>query len=443
MFHPLGVRVVTGHRFLGGFIGSNDDMLAYVSEKVCKWVSNVRMFADIASTQPQLAYTAFTRSLQHEWTFLLRVIPNCHGVFQDLEHVIGAIFLPALFGVEISSEERDLFVLPLRMGGLGVINPVVAATGVHEFSVCSTAVLTRSIVHAMEFELDDHIEAVMQAKSHHRRLMSDIFTDLFNSLLPSFDLHRQRAILRAKECNLSSWLAVLPIEKDQFDLSAQEFRDGLALRYRKPLLCLPSNCDGCGASFTVTHALDCRVGGLVGRRHNEVRDAFGDLASLVWSQVRREPIVKESSGVDEGTLVADLCVRGVWQPQCDALFDIRVVDTDAPSYSRQSPRSVLCSAESEKKKKYLQACHDRRADFTPLCVSIDGMLGAEAEFFLKRLGDFLAVKWERPFSVVMGWIQARLSFAILRATMLCVRGSRTKWRCLGIVDGASLPLAID
>ena len=185
--------------------------------------------------------------------------------------------------MEISSEERDLFVLPLRMGGLGVINPVVAATGVHEFSVRSTAVLTRSIVHAMEFELDDHIEAVMQAKSHHRRLMSDIFTDLFNSLLPSFDLHRHRAILRAKECNLSSWLAVLPIEKDQFDLSAQEFRDGLALRYRKPLLCLPSNCDGCGASFTVTHALDCRVGGLVGRRHNEVRDAFGDLASLVWS----------------------------------------------------------------------------------------------------------------------------------------------------------------
>ena len=153
MFHPLGVRVVTGHRFLGGFIGSNDDMLAYVSEKVCKWVSNVRMFADIASTQPQLAYTAFTRSLQHEWIFLLRVIPNCHGVFQDLEHVIGAIFLLALFGVEISSEEQDLFVLPLRMGGLGVINPVVAATGVHEFSVRSTAVLARSIVHAMEFEL--------------------------------------------------------------------------------------------------------------------------------------------------------------------------------------------------------------------------------------------------------------------------------------------------
>ena len=32
------------------------------------------------------------------------------------------------------------------------------------------------------------------------------------------------------------------------------------------------------------------------------------------------------------------------------------------------------------------------------------------------------------------------SFAILRAALLCVRGSRTKWRSLGIIDGASLPI---
>ena len=32
-------------------------------------------------------------------------------------------------------------------------------------------------------------------------------------------------------------------------------------------------------------------GGLVTGRHNEVRDAFGDLASLVWSSVIKEPVV--------------------------------------------------------------------------------------------------------------------------------------------------------
>ena len=167
--------------------------------------------------------------------------------------------------------------------------------------------------------------------------------------------------------------------RSQFDLSAQEFRDGLALRYKKPLLSLPSVCDGCGGQFSIGHALDCRFGGLVGRRHNEVRDAFGDLASLVWSPVTKEPVVRDGSATGADTLVADLCVRGVWEPQTEALFDIRVVDTDAQSYRARTPCDVLGTAEAEKRK-YLRACQDQRATFTPLCVSIDGMLGSETEF---------------------------------------------------------------
>ena len=50
-------------------------------------------------------------------------------------------------------------------------------------------------------------------------------------------------------------------------------------------------------------------------------------------------------------LVADLVVRGVWIPQTEALFDIRVTDTDTQSYSNQSLKEVLQSAENEKKKK--------------------------------------------------------------------------------------------
>ena len=71
-------------------------------------------------------------------------------------------------------------------------------------------------------------------------------------------------------------------------------------------------------------------------------------------------------------------------------------------------------------------------------MSVDGMLGSEAEFLLllllllllsilskdtgstkgkpvrgvRRLGDFLGTKWERPYSVVMEWVRVRLSFAI-------------------------------
>ena len=138
----------------------------------------------------------------------------------------------------------------------------------------------------------------------------------------AFDPLQQRAVLRAKEFNLSGWLSALSLARDQFDLSPQEFQDALALRYRKPMLNLPGCCDGYGATFTIDHALDCCFGGLVTRWHNEVCNAFGDLSSLVWDPVYREPIVQEVSDDGYTALKADLAVQGVWQPQCDALFDI-------------------------------------------------------------------------------------------------------------------------
>ena len=92
----------------------------------------------------------------------------------------------------------------------------------------------------------------------------------------------------------------MPLESHRFDLSPQESRNSLALRYQKPLLDLLPLCDGCGAPFSIEHALDSRVGGLVGQHHNKVRDAVGDLASLAWGQVTRESVVCESSNDSSG-----------------------------------------------------------------------------------------------------------------------------------------------
>ena len=45
-------------------------------------------------------------------------------------------------------------------------------------------------------------------------------------------------------------------------------------------------------------------------------------------------------------------MRGEWQPQGEALFNVRVVDTDAKSYVSRSVADVLVNAEEEKKQKY-------------------------------------------------------------------------------------------
>ena len=149
---------------------------------------------------------------------------------------------------------------------------------------------------------------------------------------------------------------------------------------------MSSQCDGCGAPFSLTHALDCRKGGLVTQRHNEIRDALGDLAAMRFKEVLREPVVRESDDtLGIPALIADLSVRGVWQPQTVALFDVRVVDTDAQSYLSRSVGTILSSAEQEKKIKYSEAVEARHASFTPFVMSVDGFLGREAAHFLKRL----------------------------------------------------------
>ena len=45
---------------------------------------------------------------------------------------------------------------------------------------------------------------------------------------------------------------------------------------------LSTDCDGCGAPFTTSHALDCMKGGLIVQRHNEIRDLLFDLLSIVY-----------------------------------------------------------------------------------------------------------------------------------------------------------------
>jgi len=85
---------------------------------------------------------------------------------------------------------------------------------------------------------------------------------------------------------------------------------------------------------------------LVTQRHNEVRDALGDLAALACKNVILEPVVHYGD-VDSPALIADLGVRSVWLPQTEILFGICVTDSDAPSYVHCSVADVLATAGEE------------------------------------------------------------------------------------------------
>ena len=140
--------------------------------------------------------------------------------------------------------------------------------------------------------------------------------------------------------------------------------------------------------------------------------------------VPKNPTVSRNLHKNRGEIRGDLCIRGLWNKGTDCIIDVRVTDTDAKSNLSKDPAKVLETHEREKKRKYLEPCLAQRRHFTPFVVSTDGLIGKEAASLLKKLSTLLSEKWEKPYSVVRGYVNARMSIAIVRATHLCLRGSR-------------------
>ena len=400
LFEPLGVNITCSHRLLGGHVGSSEGRSAYVEEKVKEWVEHLAQLSATAVRLPQDAYAAVTKSLSQEWNYIQRVIPECGPAPSPLEKAISEGFLPKLFGCEISPAERQMFELPVKLAGLGMTNPCVLGPRAYEVSRKATAHLTLAIAGAEEFDVATHRESVFNARAEARSTRNEESLRKFDASMPALGERTQRSLRRAKDFSTGAWLSAMPSEKNDTVISAREFCDGLALRYNKPLLALPGVCDGCGKSFSLDHGLNCPNGGNIIRRHNEVRDVAGQLASMAYSHVTPEPVVREqgTGPSDGGGLVCDLAVRGVWNPQTQVLFDFKIVNTDAHSYVNRSVRAALESAAAMKRSKHKEACADRRADFTSFVCSTDGAIHREGQHFLKRLAARLATKWDMAYS---------------------------------------------
>ena len=58
MFSNLGIKVVSGSRFLGDFIGDHSMADDYVAQKVQMWSDCLQHLSEVAKVQPQAAHAA-------------------------------------------------------------------------------------------------------------------------------------------------------------------------------------------------------------------------------------------------------------------------------------------------------------------------------------------------------------------------------------------------
>ena len=126
----------------------------------------------------------------------------------------------------------------------------------------------------------------------------------------------------------------------------------------------------------------------------------------------------------------DVAANGVWGGRFErAFFDVRVFNPSARSNSGPIS-SVNRKHEQEKKRQYQQRIRlVEHSTFTPLVFSTSGGMGSLASFFFKRLASMITEKKENAsYSETLWCIRCKLNFALLRSSIMCVRGARSSYR---------------
>ena len=205
------------------------------------------------------------------------------------------LFFPPLLGREIPGKvERDLFSLPVRLGGLGLFNPTVTAFRQHACSLHTSSPLVDLIVsqiHDASSCFAIQIQLRSEVLATHRKELQEFAINIYDQL-PS---ELQSSVELACERGASNWLSCLPLRSHGFSLHKSAFRDGLLLRYHWTPLACPTSC-ACGHDFTIDHCISCPKGGFPSLRHNEVRDLTAKMMSEVCNNVSIEPRLQPLSG---------------------------------------------------------------------------------------------------------------------------------------------------
>jgi len=149
--------------------------------------------------------------------------------------------------------------------------------------------------------------------------------------------------------------------------------------------------------------------------------------------VETEPLLQPLNGENFHYLSAnkqaeaksDIKCLGFWSAMRQAFFDIKVVSPYARSNAHKSIPSLLLGAEKSKSREYRERILNvEHGDFNPLVFTTAGAMAPQSQIVLRRLAEKISEKQSLPRSVVTGWLRCRLSFSLLRTTLLCVRATR-------------------
>jgi hypothetical protein len=133
------------------------------------------------------------------------------------------------------------------------------------------------------------------------------------------------------------------------------------------------------------------------------------------------------SAIKEEDARSDVRCMGFWRRWRQAYFDVRVISPYARSYLSKNHKQMYREAEQAKDRHYKARINNvEHADFTPLAFTTAGGFAPKSEIFLKRISQRISEIKDQHISKTTGVLRCRFSFALLRTTLMCLRGTRKR-----------------
>ena len=408
-----------GVALLGGALGAADFVAGNLERRVRKAEQALDVLAQFNDSQMELLLLRSCLGIP-KLGYSMRTTPphKITGPLRRFSSILSAS-LSRILGDALSEAALTQASLPIKMGGLGILDAVQTAKAAFISSSQQTRALQAAIMGSDEFEVPGVQEAlaalyaalpgpaspeeeearwtllrVQEAQPRQRQLMDPLYEAAFGRLLAEGSLRDQARLRACTFTHSGAFLEALPLP--WLKLDSREMSVACRLRLGLPVYQVdlaPRVCPACHSSPLTPdghHSLICSSSSDRISRHNHLCDVLASfLRSCATGIVKREaPGLIPGAGDKPG----DVTLSN-WSEGKTGVFDLVVTSPVCSAYVAQAALEsgyAARLAEDRKDDKAFAKCEEQGLVFVPLAVEAFGGWGPLAGKTFHILANFAA-----------------------------------------------------
>jgi hypothetical protein len=427
---------VSGIEILGGPVGDVSFSNSLVKKRVDKIRQTLCRLRDlqITGSHPQAALQLLRSCIAiPKMMFALRAShpDKISAAIKDFDDVLNTALNDIIGSAAgLSSHQRLLLALPIRLGGLGIPSAKMVSWSAYSGSLILTGPLQATIIPDGYLKFDSVVE--MWCASNHALSVEEI-RKLRSSPKPQsflFNLLAKKCLddllndnnmppmlksnIATRNIDSSRW-SIMPPSND-FGMSAPVFR--AALKLNLGLNVYPSNrkC-ACGKISTASgsHDIHCKKGGRLFKRHEAIKDVLAEFFKDADVEITKEVTrIFDSSNQRP----ADIFVPTNILEARKTCLDVTIVSPFKRLDNKND--SHLIQAETDKVRKYENKCNRLNLKFIPFSLDCFGRMGPKATWVVDSLAVLLATYKNFPVAVARSDIVNKLCFTAMKFTAAAI-----------------------